>query len=91
MPTPSDMILDAARDGALRERLSALRPASVTDAQVYEAMTRLVQADIGGGETIAKIHRYGLGQAGLRAGADPQYVTDAQMVNALGQVFPTSG
>ena len=91
MPTSSE-ILDASRDAAIRERLTALRPAHVTEQQVWDSMSRLVRADLdGAGASIATVFRYALGQAGLDAGKSGQYVTDAHLTAALSEVFPEAG
>lgn len=87
MAASSSEIIDAAKDVHLRDRLNALRPVGTTDQQVYDKMTELVKADVGEGHTIAQGYRFALGRAGLRAGADPTYVTDAQLWTALSTVF----
>lgn len=85
MATTSSMIIDAASDPHLRARIEALGAQAGHTAQtLWDSMPRIVAADVGGTDTIASILRYGLGQAGKDAGRNEAYVSDAQIVTAIG-------
>ena len=84
MATTSSMIIDAASDPHLRARIEALGAQTGHTAQaLWDAMPRIVAADVGGTDTIASILRYGLGQAGKNAGRSETYVSDAQITTAI--------
>ena len=84
MATTSSMIIDAASDPHLRARIEALGAQTGHNPQtLWDALPRIVAADVGGTDTLASILRYGLGQAGKDAGRSEAYVSDAQITTAI--------